>query len=394
VRYLFMNTIQTYNIVSQAGKVGGSDVASNAGNSQAVAQESTIANADRVSMSAASDAVVARVISSSIDKSFNRSADIGEIGSSASNKLMQRFSAQTQSDNILPDIGSVTANVVGFVGSALANLAKRGFDEDQLRFFKNEAITGVEVGIDFAKLDLVGIANVDIFKTIDATKKSILGGIHELPTAPDEYKRHSTVTDQSPRQELTSIEVRNSARELVNVDFETRAFAASSSDMLKSIYTTSSSNISFSLQGNVNESSQQNIANLLNKVDGLANSFYRGEVEAAYLKSMELGYNDNEMLGLAKQLNISDKFQQIKVYEDIQHLESVRDKSDFAAPKKVADYINRYLDVMESSKSILSTEDDFNQVINGLVTQMKDVQVPDLLQAINRFYAFNNKFVQ
>jgi hypothetical protein len=47
---------------------------------------------------------------------------------------------------------------------------------------------------------------------------------------------------------------------------------------------------------------------------------------------------------------------------------------------------------MESSESTFSSAKDFNQVINGLVNQMKDVQIPDLLQAINRFHAFNSKF--
>ncbi|MFT6270356.1 MAG: hypothetical protein ACJAVV_003190 [Alphaproteobacteria bacterium] len=386
-----MNTIQTQNTLSPTSTNSVSDVDNSVPKLNASANDQIKASSDRYSATVANDAVVARVISSSIDKSFSGSVDASAIDTSPSERLDKRFSAQSQSDEILPNIQSVTANVVGFVESALANLAKRGFDKEQLSFFRNEAVTGVEVGIDRAKLDLVSIASEDVFKTIDATKHSIIDGINELSIEPSVYERLANTAEQVPKQEFAAIALRNSANELLEVDFQTRIFSAASSDNAKSIYTTSSSNISFSLQGSGNES-QQDIANLLNKIDGLANSFYRGEIEGAYSKSMELGYSDNEIIGLAKQSNKTDTFQQMKVYGDIQHLASVRNQADFAAPKSVADYVNRYLDVIESSKSALSTEDDFSQVINGLVSQMKDVQVPDLLQAINRFHAFNNKF--
>ena len=81
----------------------------------------------------------------------------------------------------------------------------------------------------------------------------------------------------------------------------------------------------------------------------------------------------------------------MKIYGDIQHIAG-NGESDFTAPKAVAEYVNRYLDILENSKSTLANDEDFNQVINGLVNQMKDVQVPDLLQAINRFHSFNSNF--
>jgi alkylhydroperoxidase family enzyme len=48
---------------------------------------------------------------------------------------------------------------------------------------------------------------------------------------------------------------------------------------------------------------------------------------------------------------------------------------------------------MESTRQTLASDQQYSEIINGLVNQMKDVQVPDLLQAINRFHAFNSKFI-
>jgi hypothetical protein len=351
---------------------------------------------DHYSATAANDAVVAKVISSSINRSFGNTPFTNEIAESSSARLSEKFTSQESEEvSAAPNFETVTANVVSFVESALANLAKRGFDKEQLTFFRNEAVTGVEVGIDQAKLELVGIASNDLFTTIDKTKESIIGGINQLSVEPFEYEhtiKNIEKVETGTQRELAAIEVTTFDKDLAKIDFETRAFNAVKIEANRSLFTTSSSNISFSVQGDLTERSRHDLANFINKVDGLANSFYRGDIESAYNKSKDLGYSDNEIIGLAKQLHKSDTSLQMKTYGDIQHLNVDSDKTDFTAPKTVAEYVNRYLDVMESGNTTLNAEKDFNQVLNGLVNQMKDVQVPDLLQAINRFHAFNKRF--
>lgn len=390
-----MNTIQVQSTLTQVGNTGAMDAVSGTSKKAALPGPAVVAKVDHYSATAANDTVVARVITASIGKSFSSSASSDDFTSNSAQKLHERFTTRADNQEITANNNTVTKNVVGFVESALANLAKRGFNKDQLSFFRNEAVKGVEVGIDQAKLDLIGLVNDDTFRRIDDTKRSIIGGIHQLPVEPHEYQRTIKNIEQVERgtqRELAAVTVNSVNNETIKLDFETRAFNAAQLQDSKSLYTTSSSNISFAVQANSDPSSHKDIANLVNKVDGLANSFYRGDVQSAYTKSKELGYSDSELLGLAKQLNKTDTFQQMKMYEDIQHLSILSKQTDFAAPKAVAEYVNRYLDVLESSKATLGSDKDFNQVINGLVNQMKDVQVPDLLQAINRFHAFNKKF--
>jgi hypothetical protein len=33
-------------------------------------------------------------------------------------------------------------------------------------------------------------------------------------------------------------------------------------------------------------------------------------------------------------------------------------------------------------------------MINGIINEMKDIQVPDLVQAINRFHSFNQQMLE
>jgi hypothetical protein len=67
---------------------------------------------------------------------------------------------------------------------------------------------------------------------------------------------------------------------------------------------------------------------------------------------------------------------------------------DSKAPKAVAEYLNKILDAYSQSADSLGSEKDFNNVINSLVNELKDVQVPDILSAINRFHKFNAKLME
>jgi hypothetical protein len=390
-----MNTIQTQNALV-ASSPSASEVVVNRAPTETKSASSPVSSGnDYYSATAANDAVVAKVIASSINQSFSSAKYNSEISLSPSTKITDKLVLEESNEANAPNIDTVTANVVNFVEGALANLAKRGFDKDQLTFFRNEALTGVEVGIDQAKLELVGIASDNVFETIDATKESILNEINKLSVEPFEYvntTKNKEDAEAGVQRALAAILVQTSNSEMANIDFETRAFNAVKIDANRSLFTTSSSNISFSVQGELKEESRNTLANLINKVDGLAHAFYRGDIESAYNKSVKLGYDDTQISGLAKELDKAGKFHQVKAYGEIQNLGVDNNENGFIAPKAVAEYLNRYLDVLESSKTILGDEQDFNQVLNGIVNQMKDVQVPDLLQAINRFHAFNKRF--
>ncbi|MGB3726214.1 MAG: DUF5610 domain-containing protein [Glaciecola sp.] len=342
---------------------------------------------DRYSASAANDAVVAKVLSMSINKGVGQSiSDQG--GSVNSRTLSDKFESANDNDAAIFSIDTVKQNVVGFVSKALSNMAANGVTEDQLSYFKDQAVIGVEVGIDQAKLELVGIADDEIYATIDKTRDAILGGIRELPANPTEYAATIEANKESNRYGFGVVNVTSVNNSQTSIDFNSSAFTsqAQGSNNGRSVYTTNASNISFAVTGTTTSSGE--IADLLNKVDSLANTFYRGDIESSYNKAVEQGYTNKEITLLARQLQNAEVGQSALAYDEIQHM-NASVLADNSAPKAVAEYLNKYLDVIESSKATLSEEKDFNQIINGIVNQMKDVQVPDLLQAINRFHAFN-----
>jgi len=392
-----MNTVQistallTKNTTSTAG-------VAQVANANATNLDSVKSSNHNLNALSANDAVVAKVLSSSISKSVDVVINPGREQNSRinENKLSDKFEQAQQQDNSLFSIETVTTNVVNFVGKALGNMAANGFNSEQLSYFRDQAIAGVGVGIEQAKVDLEGIANDDLFATIDKTKDAIVGGIMNLPVDAKEYSTNIEAAKHDENhsvQSYSAIQIYSNDNSLIKVNFDSLAFSAENQNNGdKNIYTSNASNISFSIQGQIDKTQANNIADLVNKADSLANTFYRKDVESSYNKSLELGYNKNEIVTLARQMNQKEGAQSTMAYGQIQHINKETNDVDDAAPKAVAEYLNKYLDVIEGSKHALNQEEDFNKILNGIVNQMKDVQVPDLLNAINRFHAFNNTF--
>ena len=133
---------------------------------------------DRVSKLAANDMIVAKVLSFSMAKAMQTqgsdalsssdlsniardSADAGPNVNSAhkgetsiSETRRKMFSDSISAPSSVFSVDEVSSNVSTFVSKALAKLASSGHNEQQLGFFRDEAIKGVMVGVDQAKLEL------------------------------------------------------------------------------------------------------------------------------------------------------------------------------------------------------------------------------------------------
>lgn len=86
----------------------------------------------------------------------------------------------------------------------------------------------------------------------------------------------------------------------------------------------------------------------------------------------------------------------VKAYDYVQRFNdeqsSERDQENSVKP--VAQYLEKMLSVFEQSNQTLQSLGDYNTMINGIINEMKDIQVPDLVQAINRFHSFNQQMLE
>jgi hypothetical protein len=340
---------------------------------------------DTYSASAANDNVAAKVLAFSISKRFEST-----ISQNAQISSAHAANAKHQSNDLIFDIERVTQNVMSFVSASLRELSANGANADDMTYFKAQAALGVETGVEQAKLELNGIASDGLMEQIDLAKTSILSGIEQLSTDPDEY-RITESTDK--RAEFEQISLSTKKGNAVRISFAERAFNIASEDAVRTqTFTTQSSNLSFALTADINEQQTLEVADFINRVDDLVNSFYRGKMDLAYEKSLSLGFDNNELKSLSMQKAYAVK-DAAKVYGDVKHFSEAAEQRDLSSPKAVVEYVSRLMNVMETTNKTFEGLVEYNEIINGIVNQMEDVQVPDLLTAINRFHSFNSQFV-
>lgn len=341
---------------------------------------------DRYSSINAGETVAAKVLSFSIGQRFEDALPSKNIqGSLKVNKL------NVNDGSSIFNIDKVVENVLGFVTSALTELAKNGAGSDDLIYFKQQAEYGVNLGVEQAKVELANVSDEKLSKSIDDSRTRILDGIDKLPNNPTDYLKSAM---SNSNDALTLINVQTKTGKTIDISFGSMAFSSEVTEKSqKQFYTTQASNISFSVLGKINSNEGKAFADVVNRADDLAKTFYRKDISSEYDKAVGLGYSDAALRSLSMQVTVNDKKNVVSAYQDVQHLLDGFKLEELSPPKVVAQYLTRLMSVMDASERELSSNQDYNQIINGLVNQMKDVQVPDLLQAINRFHAFNAKFV-
>ena len=112
-------------------------------------------------------------------------------------------------------------------------------------------------------------------------------------------------------------------------------------------------------------------------------------MDTALDKALDLGYDENELAGFALKLNSREV-----VSEKISAYKEVSD-GDSSELKKYMRPIKEYMDELKALNQLLDTTlkdgEGYKELVNGVINQMKEVHVPDVLSAINRFHLFNGR---
>lgn len=372
-----------------------------------------------VSVSSSQTTIGLKVYSSSMEQQVTVDGQRG--------KFAKDDTSDKEKETSLFDFEEVAKNVMRFVGGVIQGAARGGADEEKLGNLFSQAREGVSRGIAMAEKDLGGLMNDDISTGIDRSRSLIENRINALESDllgiqnEDQLAAGgvaSALNVNSSNSESASLTIRTRDGDEVQLSFESlRAYQYASQQTVayttgqeqggdgngyQNVVATDSTSysyfdrqgISFSLKGELDEGELTAIADLVESVNDLADTFFGGDLDKAFEKALELGFDDQELTGYALQLNRTQQTEVVKTYGAIQHY---RDGSESGShgdeAKPVAQYLNKMLNVFDSARQQLASGEDFNTLINGLINEMKDVQVPDLVTAINRFHSFNQRLL-
>jgi hypothetical protein len=134
-----------------------------------------------------------------------------------------------------------------------------------------------------------------------------------------------------------------------------------------------SSHLSFEVKGSLDQKELKAVGDLLNDVDSLADEFFNGDIQAAFSKATQLGYDDSEIAGYA--LNLIE--QETTVVADRYQYTEDQSAMPASVSKPISAYTNRLSRIQETA---------------NLYFEMKALEVMmDRIAKVNAEYLYGEK---
>lgn len=314
------------------------------------------------------------------------------------------------------DFEEVAKNVLRFVGGVIKGAADSGASDDKLSGLFSQAREGVSKGFAMAERDLTNFMNDEIAQGMDKSRELIDTGIDKLETnifnqnsalGVNELNALSASDKRTGQLHLKTkdgdeVTLRFDTVRQMNLSQQSNHDRLTTDTQNESNLTYSSvyqfyekTGISFSLQGELDEGELDAIADVVLQAQDLADTFFTGDLDTAFEQALSLGFDDKELVGYALQLNRTTQAEVMKTYENIKHYsedsEVENQYGNVVSP--VSQYVEKMVATLENAQNTLASSSDYNTLISGLINEMKDVQVPDLVSAINRFHSFNRRLL-
>lgn len=313
------------------------------------------------------------------------------------------------------DFEEVANNVFSFVGRVIRNAADSGADDDTLNSLFDQARDGIDRGISAAKQDLSGLLTDDLSDGIKKVAESLddkLSRLEEDIFAPVD----SSSALQANISAFAGAEfyIKTKDGDEISVQFGQSQSYSYSAEQTQTAAGTSDSDtadstvnsyiqylerlgVSLTVRGDLDEDELVAISDLITQISEVADSFFTNDIQGALEKALELGYNQEELVGFSLQLVQTQSSSATRAYEDIQNYKQQDSASVLqnAESRSVIEYVDEMLKSLERSNELLQSREDYTQLINSVVNELDDeVKLPDLVSAINRFHQFNEDIVK
>jgi hypothetical protein len=309
-----------------------------------------------------------------------------KMASSAGNALKANAPqslADQGADDFSPE--KIAQNILSFIDSAIASARASGDDPAAIEKRLADAQAGVEKGFAEAKdiLQSFGAWNGAIKENAEKTLDLIHKGLDDrsattAPQAPPAQNASVLQTTnlaafETKRSETFELEITTREGDIVKLSYSTEQSAGFQSSRIAdqsgvqqelSAYSSQSKNLSFSVQGDLNDDEKKAIANMMKDVEKLANDFYGGDMQGAMQHALALNMNKEQLSRLSLDLAYTETRTAISAYQQVGALD--QNKRSFEPLKNTE----------------IGTIGNFNKSLEGL------------LQEADRFFRESDKLVK
>ena len=297
------------------------------------------------------------------------------------------------------DYEKVAENVMSFISSSVQAARQRGSSNDELEEMIEQARFGVNQGIDEAIVALgdLQLLDDDLAEGIEKSRVLIATGIDKLsdqlvtpensPSASNQLSPISQTIEYASSSYAASSSNSDLSITTADGDRVTISFSAlqeryageqynyySDADSTEFNYQSSISsykeaNVSFSVEGDLDDGEIEAISELINDIKKIQKAFFNGNIEKAYEQALKLGFDDEQLNSFSLELQqthmsyVSQTYNEIARYDD-------SDNGELAAyVKPIMDFVEQFRQVQQNAIELLAqdkqdqSKGEFNQLL-------------------------------
>lgn len=312
------------------------------------------------------------------------------------------------------DFEAVAKNVMTFVNSSLNSAKSRGASSSELQEMLTQAREGANSGIDEA-IEELGELNVldeelsdgiekarDLINAgIDKTEEQILGkSLPSQSSSPSLVSKALNITNEryAGQENSSDLSITTADGDIVNISFsalkenqsiESLSYYADKDSNQMNYNSSSSSyssmNFSYSVQGDLDEDEMLAIESLIKDISKIENDFFSGNIDDAFNKAVELGYDEEQLSSFSLELRQTQTSYVSQAYNEIaNYTEDVNEELNNVV-KPVLDFIGDFKELQDNANNMLDKEgDQFSQLLESVFNAEFD-QNQKLLSQFNKF---------
>lgn len=280
--------------------------------------------------------------------------------------------------------------ILKFVDQSYRQLQSEDPNFDKAKFF-SQIKQGVETGFADAKdaLSKLGVSNAETQQGIDAAYANIQQALTKLESADQAPSVGSATTATNPVAQLQgfSAQMSQSAEVQVvtkegdivkiklsqsvattqgSVSFQQNGQSASAFQFSSE----NSSNLSVSVQGNLNEDEQASLKKLLKEMDSVGQDFFKGNLKDAFEHTQKIGLDTGQIAGFSLSLSSSKSIQAVAAY---QQAATPDQQVDPGKIKQATDFFSQSRDVLKTAQEALKSFENPLSVFDALFSGVNQV---------------------
>lgn len=294
---------------------------------------------------------------------------------------------------------AVADRIVGFVADRLAQEKAKGASDEKLMDLYQQALQGAEKGLREGR-DIIagqGMFDGDVKSTFYDTVNKIADGLEQLgktyfgdavPTTPTAPTTPTTGTGfQASLSQVQMERTRSFEMEVVTQEGDRVKILVNSGQSLSAQQVnyaddnteidgfeaefSSFDNLSFTVEGDLNEAELASLNDLFGQVNDVAETFYGGNIEAAFNQAMDVGMDPEQLASFAVNMNQTETVAVRSAYASVQNMGGPARTNPFEDLfQRLGDFASQVQESNDAVASIESAIENLQSLYTDLLTRL------------------------